>query len=253
MSKPLLPPTDNSNYPSGTRLRDRESRRKKALKILAVLRDAIQGDLKGLRCLDVGCASGLISYHLAEELGEVVGVDPDGAALGLAPKRDNLFLLQADALTLPFPDRFFDVAVCAQVYEHTTDPGQMMRESHRVLRDDGLCFFSGPNKAFPLEFHHGLPFIHWLPASWASWIVRRTGRGQAFDERPLTRGELTRQMRGFAIEDYTVPMLRDPARFFTDDEVPLAKWVRHVPAAVWRLLYGLLPNYNWVLRKEKQA
>jgi hypothetical protein len=48
-------------------------------------------------------------------------------------------------------------------------------------------------------------------------------------------------------------MLRDPARFFTDDEVPLAKWVRHVPAAVWRLLYGLLPNYNWVLRKEKQA
>lgn len=253
MSKPLLPPTDNSNYPSGSRLRDQESRRKKALKILAVLRDATGPELSRLRCLDVGCAAGLISYHLAEELGQVVGLDPDGAALALAPQRDNLFLLQADALRLPFPDRHFDVIVCAQVYEHTTDPGQMMREIHRVLREDGLCFFSGPNKSFPLEFHHGLPFIHWLPVSWASWIVRRTGRGQAFDERPLTCRGLTRLLHGFAVEDYTIPMLRDPVRFSTDDEVPLARWMRRVPVVVWRLLYGLLPNYNWLLRKEKQA
>ena len=197
MSRPLLPPTDNSNYPSGSRLRDQESRRRKALKIVAVLRDAVQGDLQRLRCLDVGCASGLISYHLAEELGEVVGVDPDGAALALAPRRDNLYLLQADALKLPFPDRSFDVAVCAQVYEHTADPERMMREIHRVLRENGLCFFSGPNKSFPLEFHHGLPFIHWLPVGWASWIVHRTGRGQAFDERPLTRGALTRLLPNY--------------------------------------------------------
>ena len=252
MSKPLLPATENSAYPSGSRLRDWESRRKKASKILAVLRDATQHNLKGLRCLDVGCASGLISYHLAEELTEVVGIEPDAAALGLAPRRHNLLLLQGDALRLPFPDGSFDVAVCAQVYEHTTDPRQMMAEIHRVLRDDGLCFFSGPNKSFPFEFHHRLLFVHWLPVGWASWIVRRTGRGQAFDERLLTRGQLTDVARGFAITDYTIPMLRDPARFFTDDEVPAARWVRRVPAAVWRLLYGLLPNYNWVLRKEKQ-
>jgi hypothetical protein len=29
--------------------------------------------------------------------------------------------------------------------------------------------------------------------------------------------------------------------------------VRHVPVAVWRLLYGLLPNYNWLLRKERRG
>lgn len=253
MSKRLLPPTDNSNYPSGSRLRDQESRRKKARKILAVLRDSVGSDLSRLRCLDVGCAAGLISYHLAEELGQVVGVDPDGAALGLAPQRDNLFLLQADALRLPFPQGHFDVAVCAQVYEHTSDPQRMMAEIHRVLREDGLCFFSGPNKAFPFEFHYGLPFLHWLPVSWASRIVRRTGRGRAYDEKPLTRGQLARLLRGFAIVDYTVPMLRDPDRFFTRDDVPLARWVRHVPEAVWRLLYGLLPNYNWLLRKERQG
>ena len=253
MSKPLLPPTEGSAYPSGSRLRDPESRRTKARKILTVLHDAIKGDLRHLRCLDVGCASGLISYHLAEELGQVVGVDPDGAAVALAPQRDNLFLLQADALRLPFPDRCFDVAICAQVYEHTTDAPRLMAEVRRVLRDNGLCFFSGPNKAFPLEFHYGLPFLHWLPVSWASWIVRRTGKGQAYEAKPLSRGQLTRVLSGFVIEDYTVAMLRDPDCFFTRDEVPLARWVRHVPVAVWRLLYGLLPNYNWVLRKDKSA
>lgn len=253
MSKPLLPPTESSGYPSGSRLRDPESRHTKARKILAVLRSAIGRDLGDLRCLDVGCASGLISYHLAEELGQVVGVDPDGAALVLAPHRDNLTFLQADALRLPFPDRRFDVAVCAQVYEHTTDARRLMAEVHRVLHDDGVCFFSGPNRSFPLEFHYGLPFLHWLPVSWASWIVRRTGKGQAYDEKPLTRRQLGEVLRGFVIEDYTIAMLRDPDRFFTRDEVPLAQWVRHIPEAVWRLLYGLLPNYNWVLRKDKSA
>lgn len=253
MSKPLLPSTKGSAYPSGSRLRDPESRHTKARKILAVLRSAIGTDLGDLRCLDVGCASGLISYYLAEELGQVVGVDPDGAALALASHRDNLFLLQADALRLPFPDRSFDVAVCAQVYEHTTDARRLTAEIHRVLRDDGVCFFSGPNKSFPLEFHYGLPFLHWLPVGWASWIVRRAGKGQGYDEKPLTRRQLNEVLRGFVIEDYTIPMLCDPDRFFTREEVPLARWVRHIPVAVWRLLYGLLPNYNWVLRKDKSA
>ncbi|OQB25976.1 MAG: hypothetical protein BWY10_02360 [Chloroflexi bacterium ADurb.Bin180] len=197
MSNPLLPPTESSAYPSGSRLRDPESRRTKARKILTVLHDAIKGDLRHLRCLDVGCASGLISYHLAEELGQVVGVDPDGAAVALAPQRDNLFLLQADALRLPF--------------------------------------------------------LHWLPLSWASWIVRCIGKGQAYDEKPLTCGQLKEVLRGFAIEDYTIAMLRDPDRFFTRNEVPLARLVRHIPVAVWRLLYSLLPNHNWVLRKDKSA
>ena len=192
MSNPLLPPTESSAYPSGSRLRDPESRRTKARKILTVLHDAIKGDLRHLRCLDVGCASGLISYHLAE-----VGVDPDGAAVALAPQRDNLFLLQADALRLPF--------------------------------------------------------LHWLPLSWASWIVRCIGKGQAYDEKPLTCGQLKEVLRGFAIEDYTIAMLRDPDRFFTRNEVPLARLVRHIPVAVWRLLYSLLPNHNWVLRKDKSA
>jgi SAM-dependent methyltransferase len=252
MSKRLLPATDGSAYPSGSRLRDEESRRRKALKILAVLRDAVGGELKGLRCLDVGCAAGLISYHLAGDLGQVVGLDPDGAALRLAPRRDNLCLLQGDALCLPFPAGSFDVAICAQVYEHTTDPQRMMAEIHRVLKDDGMCFFSGPNKLFPLEYHYGLLFLHWLPVSWASWILRKTGRGQAYDEKPLTRGQLLRLLRGFSIEDYTVAMLRDPDRFFAREEVPLANIVRRMPAVVWRLLYDLLPNYNWLLRKDRQ-
>ena len=252
MSRPLPPRTESSGYPSGSRLHDEESRRKKAQKILAVLRDGVKGDLHSLRCLDVGCAAGLISYYLAGGLGHVVGLDPDEAALRKAPRRDALGFLHGDALCLPFLAGSFDVVICAQVYEHTSDPRRMMAEIRRVLKDDGVCFFSGPNRLSVIEYHYGLPLLHWLPVRWASWLLRLTGRGQAYGERPLTLGQLRCLLQGFSIEDYTVAMLRDPERYASREEIPLAGIVRHVPGLAWHLLYAFLPNYNWLLRKEER-
>lgn len=250
MSKPLPPAARSEAPPSSTRLSDETSRHNKALKILTVLRDALNQDVGGLCCLDVGCASGLISYRMAEGCGHVVGLDPDQSALSRAPRRNNLTYTWGDALYLPFRTASLDLVVCAQVYEHVLDPARLFAEIRRVLRPDGLCFFSGPNRWAIVEAHYGLPFLHWLPPRAAEWYLRATGRPHSYEERPLTHGSLRQLVRGFTVQDYTVAMLRSPDRYFCREEIPFANWVRHVPVWAWRLVYGLLPNYNWVLRKR---
>jgi ubiquinone/menaquinone biosynthesis C-methylase UbiE len=250
MSKPSPSVTEASEPPSSSRLYDEESRRKKARKILAVLHDALGHDCRGLRCLDVGCAAGLISYHLATECEQVVGLDPDKPTLHLAHQRQNLEFVGGDAMRLPFTARSFDVVVCAQVYEHVPDPRRLVAEIWRVLKDDGVCFFSGPNKLSIVEAHYGLPLLQWLPPWLASLYLRVTGRGRQYEEKPLTSWQLRRLLGRFEVQDYTVEMLRAPDHYHCEDEIPLAKILRRVPKAAWHGLYTLLPNYNLVLRKH---
>jgi SAM-dependent methyltransferase len=47
---------------------------------------------------------------------------------------------------LPYPDRTFDVVLCAEVLEHLTfDPTYMLCEIHRVLRPEGRLVLTTPN------------------------------------------------------------------------------------------------------------
>jgi ubiquinone/menaquinone biosynthesis C-methylase UbiE len=49
-----------------------------------------------------------------------------------------------DALRLSFGDRSFDLVVSADVYEHVQDIHQALKETLRVLRDEGTLLFSVP-------------------------------------------------------------------------------------------------------------
>ncbi len=238
--------------PSSSRLLDVTSRRNKALKIVTAVRDVLGQDRRDLCCLDVGCASGLITSHLASEYGHVLGLDPDHTAINHAPRHPNLSYALGDAMSLPFRAASVDLVICAQVYEHVPDPARLFAEIWRVLRGGGLCFFSGPNRWAIVEAHYGLPLLHWLPPRLAAWYLRAAGTNHAYEERPLTLRQLRQLVRDFEVSDYTVEMLRAPDRYHCQDEIPLAGLMQHVPASVWRRLYGLLPNYNWVLRKREE-
>lgn len=77
---------------------------------------------------------------------------------------------------LPFPDKHFDLLFCSAVVEHVGDRRQQaafVREALRVTRG---FFFTTPNRAFPLEFHTLLPFIHWLPQRTHQALLHKLGK-----------------------------------------------------------------------------
>jgi SAM-dependent methyltransferase len=52
----------------------------------------------------------------------------------------------ADAAALPFPDGYFDAAVCVRVLHHFDDPVPVIRELGRVVRPGGVLVLEYANK-----------------------------------------------------------------------------------------------------------
>jgi SAM-dependent methyltransferase len=150
-------------------------------------------------------------------------------------------------MALPLADESVAFVVCAQVYEHVPSDVQLFAEIHRVLRPDGIVFFSGPNWLFPVEPHYFLPFLHWLPRPWADAYLRMTGKGNHFYERSRHIWGLRRVLRRFRIRDVTVEVLQQ--FHLQGASNPLARCLSRVPAAAWRILVPLFPNFNWLLTK----
>jgi arsenite methyltransferase len=101
----------------------------------------------GERVLDIGAGPGLLVAEMAEVVGpsgRVTGLEISDSMLALGGRRcadpsirDRVTFVKADAVTLPFPDGTFDVAVSTQVYEYVTDLKAAFAELHRVLRPGG--------------------------------------------------------------------------------------------------------------------
>lgn len=102
---------------------------------------------EGARILDVGCAGGAMGRALKQRgAREVVGIEvvPEVAAAA-RQHLDTVHVLDVQQAPLPYPDGHFDVITCADVLEHLVDPGQVLRQLRRYLRDDGLLVCSIPN------------------------------------------------------------------------------------------------------------
>jgi SAM-dependent methyltransferase len=102
----------------------------------------------GGRVLDAGCGGGGMPLSLAEEAQEVVGIDPinrfGDAGVRLARERGlpNLRFALADGMALPFRTGAFDLVLSHAVIEHVADAALYLRESRRVLADNGRIYLS---------------------------------------------------------------------------------------------------------------
>ncbi|MEQ6341782.1 MAG: class I SAM-dependent methyltransferase [Gammaproteobacteria bacterium] len=62
--------------------------------------------------------------------------------------------------TWGFPDKFFDVVLSNQVFEHVHDKPFFFKESYRVLRDGGYAVHLAPLVHYIYEGHLYLPWVH---------------------------------------------------------------------------------------------
>jgi len=133
------------------------------------------------RVLDLATGSGdlAIALQKACPAAHVIGADFCLPMLDEARRKRVPFLVQADALALPFADGSFDAVTVAFGLRNMASWEKALREMARVLRPGGLLAildFSLPprgplREAYRLYLHHLLPRI----AGWA------TGRADAYE------------------------------------------------------------------------
>jgi SAM-dependent methyltransferase len=241
----ILPQDIPTKYSYSTRL-------KKAWKIEKILQDALGGHLGGQQfcVLDLGCSIGVITSRLAGLFNKVFGFDIDLEAIAIAkrlnPATGAVFIC-GDALALPFKDQHFDVVVCAQVYEHTKNPQSLFTEINRILKAGGCCFFSGPNKWWPIEYHFHWYFIHWFPRKIIDNFCRMR-YARYFDLTLYNYWQLRGYWKNYECIDYSIRLLYEPGPLLNQpDRFP---WIRWLPIKFINILRFLSPNFNWVLLKK---
>lgn len=97
------------------------------------------------RGLEIGVGTG----RFAGPLGIEVGVDPAAGMLALARER-GVETHEGTGENLPFPDASFDYVLMATVDPFVDDLAAVLREAHRVLRNDGRLIVAAINRASPL-------------------------------------------------------------------------------------------------------
>jgi len=233
-------------------LKDVQGRTQKFRKIISVLQD-FHPETKSLNCLDIGCSNGIITSLLGNHFRMSVGMDIDQEAVQNAksnsPSPCVQFLI-GDAMGLPFHDNSMDVIVCNHIYEHIPVADQMMDEIHRILKEDGFCYFSAGNKYMVFEGHYGLPFLSWLPKPIAHRYLKITRRGNYYYEDHLSLSGLKYLVRKFQIYDYTLSIIQNPEKFFATDIFHVQTYLYRCIRWVAPYLYRWIPTYVWILTKK---
>ena len=226
---------------------DEDQRRRKAAKIISVLKHYLgRDDLEGLRLLDIGCSTGFIADEMSKAGANVVGVDIDEPGLAKAKARfgKTVEFIQCSADEMPIPAKSIDIVLFNHIYEHVPDADAVMKEILRVLKETGAVYLGLGNKRGIMEPHYRLPFLSWLPKATADRYVRSSGRADSYYETFRTRTDLRRMCAGLHVWDYTYSVLTNSQMFAAEDMVP--RRLHSAPSAFWRALSPIIPTFIWL-------
>lgn len=231
-------------------------RDKKALAIWLTLRQIAGERIGEGRWADIGCGSGGIAAGLAGKVAAITGIDPEPwqAWTALAAEHPNLSFHSGacDGSEPPLPAGSLDVVVCNQVYEHVSDPQQLLRNIHAMLRPGGCCYFAGPNWVWPVEPHVFWPFVHWLPRRLAQRLMRGLGSRQAdaLDAYAQDWWTLQRWFRETGFSARNAIGARIAAELSRRGRDRAAQWIRGVPDGLIDLATPLAPGFVFVLTRR---
>jgi len=98
---------------------------------------------KGSSILDVGCGTGVFLYEIKKKGHEVIGLDLDERYKNFLKKK-NIKVI-AKKLSKFSTKKRFDFISFNKVLEHVSDPLQSLKESKRLLKQDGIIYIEVPD------------------------------------------------------------------------------------------------------------
>lgn len=97
------------------------------------------------KVLDIGCGNGSYLAWLKELGWEPYGIEIDEDCVKLARNEYGIDIFCGDLLESDFSDEYFDCVTMWNFLEHSHHPLQILRETNRVLKQNGLVVISLPN------------------------------------------------------------------------------------------------------------
>ena len=94
--------------------------------------------------LDLGCGGGYFTFEIAKYTRISLGSDIVPARSWRFKNENFPFFVQANALLLPFRDNSFDKIVLSSVLQMVENDERLLKECHRVLKDNGNIVLSVP-------------------------------------------------------------------------------------------------------------
>ena len=227
---------------------DKESRIKKAQKIVNII--SKYKDIKDSSILDIGCGSGYAGHLLDKRSKLYIGLDYVDER-----KIQSFRFFRGTASSIPFKDGSFDIIICNHVLEHVPDQGKLINEIYRLLKKDGICYITSPNKLWPMEPHLKLPFLSIMPRKIANMYVRIAGRGKIYDVVPLTYSQFRRKLgKKFRFENYTLEILMNPKNYgFNGKLYSIFSVSKFLPRFLLNSINYFLPNWIVILRKRASS
>ncbi|HGG7866919.1 TPA: bifunctional 2-polyprenyl-6-hydroxyphenol methylase/3-demethylubiquinol 3-O-methyltransferase UbiG [Neisseria meningitidis] len=158
--------------------------------------DYIDGhaDLRGKRVLDVGCGGGILAESMARRGAAFVkGIDMAEQSLETARLHaalNNVADIEYECIRVEdlaeAEPHSFDVVTCMEMMEHVPDPAAIVRACDKLVKPDGMVFFSTINK-------NPKSYLHLIVA--AEYLLKFVPKGTHDWKKFIAPAELARMCR----------------------------------------------------------
>ncbi len=106
---------------------------------------------EGKKLVDVGSNMGFY-LRIAKKMGfDAEGVEPSPSLAKLSSEQWGLKIHNGFLENVSLPDKYCDVLSLIDVFEHVTNPSELLGTAHRIIKDDGIVVIKVPNGDYNLS------------------------------------------------------------------------------------------------------